>query len=110
MSTSNAIPKEMWLKASDREIDPHLKQLIRDEWDTPPTALQIAKALKIGCYFSLTSGFTMTVFSIMYQKALDKEGKASSEIDPLVEEWFSSTYSPTASLQVKECSNGPSCG
>lgn len=98
--------KDTWLSVSDCVVDPALKELIRTEWDAPPTALQLAKVLKAGCYLSITSNFTMRTLVYLYQAALAAEGTSEDDIDTQVEEWFLQTYPVAHVAQV----NDSSCG
>lgn len=96
--------KDTWLSLSDRVVDPNLKQLIRDEWSVPPTALQIAKVLRAGSYFRFTSNVTVRTLVYLYQAALHAGEVTEAEIDATVEEWFIATYPSANASQIGYCS------
>lgn len=88
MSSYPDIPNEQWLIPSDREIDPQLKKIIKEEWSQPPTAIQLGKALQLAVYFSLTSDFVIKIWSLMYDGALEREGLTRAEVSVEVKQWF----------------------
>lgn len=69
-------------KAPESQLDPAMRKLI-EKWDSPPTALQILEVLDWSIHGSLASGFLINVFQVLYEGALEEEGKTHEEIESL---------------------------
>jgi hypothetical protein len=66
------------LAAPDTQLDACMKPLI-EKWDDEPTALQILEVLDQCIYAALASGFVITLFQTLFDKALAFEGKTHAE-------------------------------
>ena len=75
--------RSLLLSAPDSIMDASLHNIISEEWDDEPTALQILKAADFGACYALTSDAMMMVLHHALETALKRE---NTTFETLVEQ------------------------
>ncbi len=68
--------------APPSQLDPSMVALV-NQWGEPPTSLQILEVLDRVIYGALASDLVVDALNILYEVALENEGKTHDEVVPL---------------------------
>lgn len=75
--------RTLLLAASEAQLDPSMKALIK-KWSDPPTAAEILAVLDQCIYSSLASGVVVATMQMTLDTALMEEGTTHEEVAALV--------------------------
>lgn len=71
--------KDILLEAPDSQLDSHALPMIQ-EWNEPPTALQVLKVLDFSVRYAWGSNIVMKLLNFEYRSALTRENTTNEEV------------------------------